>query len=352
MEIGSEFSYYNTSSTNEKKVYRFKDKKYMFTFSGRTSIETVLKNEPQIKKALLPSYCCDSMISPFRKAGIKVDFYDVLYEYEFNVNVNIEDDIDAILWCNYFGYNVNMPDMSAFIYRGGVVIEDITHSLLSNSVYHKQSSYLIGSVRKWGPVLSGGICVSLNRCLNETPQGYPGRGYIDDKKRAMIQKQKYLSGDKDVCKEEFLEMFSESNKWLANNYSDLKIDEESMEILHNMDWDEIRKKRFDNAIALYNGINTCKNIKPLFIVESMSCPLFVPIIVNKEYRQSLRQCLTKNEIYCPIHWPKPNDKCESNLYDIELSLICDQRYNENDMQRMIDVIKKWDEDLENIKKEI
>lgn len=350
MEIGSEFSYYNTS-LNEKKVLKFKEKNYMFTFSGRSSIETVLKSEVNIKKVLLPSYCCEAMLVPFRKNGIIVDFYEVYYQNELKVNINIAQDIDAILWCNYFGFEVDMPDMTRFIDRGGIVIEDITHSLLSNQVYHQQSTYLIGSVRKWVPVLSGGICVSLKGCLNETPQGYPEQEYIDIKKRAMIQKQKYILGDKNVCKEEFLEMFSESNKWLANNYSGLKIDEESMGILNDMDWDEARKKRSDNAIVLYNGLNTCKNIKPLFDVHDMNCPLFVPVIVNKEHRQSLRKYLTVNEIYCPIHWPKPNDKCESNLYDIELSLICDQRYNEKDMQRMIDVIKKWDTDLENIKKE-
>ncbi len=31
-------------------------------FSGRTAIETVLKEIPEARKAALPSYCCDRMI--------------------------------------------------------------------------------------------------------------------------------------------------------------------------------------------------------------------------------------------------------------------------------------------------
>ena len=72
----------------------------------------------------------------------------------------------------------------------------------------------------------------------------------------------------------------------------------------------------------------------------MDCPIFVPILTTN--REAIRKKLIENEIYCPIHWPKPNDKCESNLYELELSLICDQRYNEADMQRIVDVINNCD----------
>lgn len=348
-EIGSEYHYENQKEETNFNTKRLNN--YILTFSGRTSIETVLKNETQIKKVLLPSYCCDSMIEPFRQAGIIVDFYDVYYENEIKININIDQDIDAVLWCNYFGFDVSMPDMKEFINRGGVIIEDITHSLISNQIYHKQSSYLIGSIRKWGPVLSGGICVALDGNFREKPKECPNQEFIDKKKKAMILKQKYLSGDKEIYKDQFLSMFSESNKWLANNYSCLKIDDESLKILNSIDWKDVYQRRCDNATILYGGLENCKNIKPLFNIIKMNCPLFLPVIVDKEHRQSLRKYLIENEIYCPIHWPKPNDKCESNLYDIELSLICDQRYNKDDIQKMVDVIKKWDKDITDIKRE-
>ena len=43
-------------------------------------------------------------------------------------------------------------------------------------------------------------------------------------------------------------------------------------------------------------------------------------------------------IYCPIHWPKPQMGGSSALFDTELSLVCDQRYTEKDMQRMIGIL--------------
>ena len=54
-------------------------------FSGRTAIEAVLKQLSDVHTALLPSYCCDSMIAPFRDAGIQVKFYQVCWDSELKV---------------------------------------------------------------------------------------------------------------------------------------------------------------------------------------------------------------------------------------------------------------------------
>ena len=84
---------------------------------------------------------------------------------------------------------------------------------------------------------------------------------------------------------------------------------------------------------LYDGLKDA--VEFVFLKEDMDCPLFVPIITKK--RNEIRQFLTDNKIYCPVHWPKPAG-CESNLYDTELSLICDQRYSEEDMKRLVEVL--------------
>ena len=69
----------------------------------------------------------------------------------------------------------------------------------------------------------------------------------------------------------------------------------------------------------------------------MDCPLFVPVLL--ENRDKVRKHLTENKIYCPVHWPKP-EGADSNIYDMELSLICDQRYGVNDMERIVSVLSE------------
>lgn len=339
-EIGSEFSM-TFDEQNAENTYL---QDTSLVFSGRTALETVLKNEPLIKKAILPSYCCDSMIEPFRRAGIDVCFYSVFYEDGLQTNVSIPKDVDCLLWCNYFGFRNDMPDLADFVVRGGVIIEDITHSLFSAQPFHKQSHYLVASVRKWEPVLCGGYCVSRKGRMKTLPDRNPSLTFLEKKMSAMQLKARYLDGDNLVSKDTYLELFSESNHWLAENYSGYTIDSYSKEYLRNVNIKAHSKVRKRNAEVLYEELKDCNGIHFLFELSKMDCPLFVPIIVEGGKRNIVRQRLIESQIYCPVHWPKPKMDIESNLYDMELSLICDQRYKEEDMRRIASTIRAFYEE--------
>ena len=51
--------------------------------------------------------------------------------------------------------------------KGKIIIEDITHSILSEKRYSEYSDYLVGSLRKWFPISTGGIVVNRNEKLKE-----------------------------------------------------------------------------------------------------------------------------------------------------------------------------------------
>lgn len=343
-EIGSEYHYEKLSKKGNKTWQGIVDMQdETFVFSGRTAIETVLLNLPHIRKAILPSYCCDSMIEPFRKAGINFIFYEVNFHNGLDIQVDIPEDIDLLLWCNYFGFRVKMPDFTDFIDRGGIILEDITHSFFSQNVYNSQSQYVVASLRKWGPLLCGGYCATKGEYLKYKPTLLPLQEFLEQKKRAMRLKYNYIYEIEDIDKNIFLNDFSESNKWIAKNYSQLAIDEETKNIFTKLDWQEVSEVRKRNAKVLYTGLKDISSIKFLYKEKDMDCPLFVPILVESGMRNSLRRTLTENSIYCPIHWPKPSESCVSNLYEMELSLICDQRYDENDMKRIVEVISRWDD---------
>ena len=70
--------------------------------------------------------------------------------------------------------------------------------------------------------------------------------------------------------------------------------------------------------------------------------MFVPILVDPHIRDDLRSYLINRQIYCPVHWPKSSYHGMCNeLYDMELSLVCDQRYNFADMDRMVHAIMDY-----------
>lgn len=338
-EIGSEFHYTPVSLLKEAHTSIIRLGDDSFTFSGRTAMETVLHNLPGVRKALLPSYCCDSMIVPFRKMGIAVNFYDVFWDGEFRIELDIHQDIDLLVWCNYFGFTQRMPALSQFIARGGIIIEDITHSYLSEKSYHTQSQYLVASVRKWLPLLCGGYCASRVGQLCCKPSVDVPAVFTDRKIRAMKQKTLFLENGDETQKERYLQDFSWCNTWVAEHYANTKIDGESLRYLEAVDTGYVRKRRRENAAVIYRYLDAQENVVPLFTESEMDCPLFVPIIC-KDYaqREMLRKKLIGQKVYCPAHWPRPNDDCKSNLYDLELSLICDQRYGAADMERMMNIV--------------
>ena len=75
------------------------------------------------------------------------------------------------------------------------------------------------------------------------------------------------------------------------------------------------------------------------------CPLFVPVIIKNGKRDALKNYLLENQIYSPVHWPVSKfhklKKEEKNIYDNELSIVCDQRYDKDDMQRILNVITNF-----------
>ena len=71
--------------------------------------------------------------------------------------------------------------------------------------------------------------------------------------------------------------------------------------------------------------------------------MFIPILVPGHKRDELRRSLIADNIFCPIHWPVSQyhvlDEKTRAIYENELSLVCDQRYNEDDMNRIADAIR-------------
>lgn len=338
-EIGSEF--WETPVGNGEGIIKPNNIiDEQFVFSGRTAIDLILKTEQNIRKAMLPSYICESVITPFLDANIEVSFYQVECRNGMVFDLNIEPDTDCLFWCNYFGYKSQMPDLSNFIKRGGIVIEDITHSYFSKQQSNEQSHYLLASLRKWEPVICGGYCASRKKAFESESLRSPSKVYIKKKQDAMRLKRKYLFSKKEVDKNDYLTMFSESNKWLSKNFSSLLIDDFSLEYFSHIDYQKEYEKRRYNAMILHENLKGHDDIELLFEADEMDCPLFVPIIIRNGLRDIVQRRLIENDIYCPVHWAKPNMNCNSNLYEMEISLICDQRYEKRDMQRIIDILCK------------
>ncbi len=337
-EIGSEFI---LAETNTKTFFKL-DNMHLYA-SGRSALNTIIKDiisDNSKHSAYFPSYCCHSMLEPFIKNDVDISFYEVFVnENGFYCDYR-ETNCDIVFLIDYFGFkNINQP-----CFRDKIIIKDVTHSLFRKEK-NFDYSYEFGSFRKW-TAIDGGFALKRKVRLNCSEQNNYSNKFVELRKKARSLKSRYLNGE-NIDKSEFLTLFNEAEDELDKNYANTSFPQDEIQLLQNLDIEFIRNKRRANASVLIEALKSF-NIPQIHIINKLSqndCPLFVTIQVEKKYRDSLKQYLVKQDIYTPIHWPLSelhniSDKAKT-IYDEELSLICDQRYSQDDMYRQAETINNF-----------
>ena len=337
-EIGSEF--WNDGPVKRDRVY---------LLSGRTALEYIIRDilrHHNVKSVLLPSYCCHTMVEPFFRHGISVRFYDVYFDETVGLSVEVPEirEAEIFYYITYFGFSKLIgADIKKIKKMCTVIIEDMTHSWLSgNSECYADYTYV--SYRKWTGFDAIALASKRNGNFLESPEAINAK-YSGMRKQAFAMKRAFIESGVGE-KKNYLNLFDEAEELLEIDYVGYKPMPETMEALLQLDTTRIAKYRKRNAKILIDGLKDIPEIKILFQkMEDEDVPLFVPIMV-RENRAELRKYLIGNAIYCPVHWPKStyhygiSERAEE-LYQKELSLVCDQRYGPDDMDRIVERIRKY-----------
>ncbi len=326
-EIGSEF--WNMPTTNvESTIFPESTQWYL---SGRSALQAIIEDLTECHTVAMPSWCCDSMIKPFVDAGLAIRFYPVWFERDIHQDPRY--DCDVLFLMDYFGYSTSERDLSDY---QGIIIRDMTHSLFSST--YSDADYYFGSLRKWCGVWTGGYAWTREgrklTCLTDD-----GKMYVSLRKQAMKMKEKYISEKTDD--KVYLEVFNRAEE-ILEDIEAFPAAERDVHLAKRLDVEFIRTRRRLNAEVLREAFSSWL-IYP--VLANGDTPMFVPVLVPDNKRDRLRRYLIEHFIYCPIHWPVSQyhrlTEQERKIYDNELSLICDQRYTEQDMQRIIDTIKQF-----------
>ncbi len=330
-EIGSE--YWSVPTMN--KINNLFPESTQWFLAGRSALQAIAKELYGCHTIAMPSWCCHTMIKPFIDVGIKVNFYPVFWKDGLIQEISL--DSDALFIMDYFGYTAQSPDLSGY---KGIIIRDITHSLFSNS--YIDADVYFGSLRKWCGVWTGGFAWTKDGHSLLMEKNDDG-GYIPLRDKAMQLKSCYINGyagplGNSAVDKEYLNIYNEAENCLEN-MGIAAAAKRDIELAKRIDVDFIRSRRRANAKVLRKYFPDWLIFPEL---NETDCPMFVPVFVPDGKRDALRRYLISNDIYCPVHWPKSEyhkiDERESIIYGNELSLICDQRYTEEDMCRICEYI--------------
>lgn len=325
---------------------------YVWMSTGRSAtsfvLDTIESRNPEVRKiAVIPPFTCHTVIEPFLAKGYEVFTLHIGQDLEASaediLKVVKEKNAEVVLFHRYFGINT-IRDIDGIIPElresGVVVIEDCTQNLYSS--YRKSDAdFFVGSIRKWCGVPDGGFAVCREGKFENKPNVIDGK-LQEAKKSASIMKYEYLfdgKGDKQA----FLMKYREAEDILDTQTQYYAIGELSASIQSHLDLEELKKKRRENYRVIAEGLSNIKGIKVIKPnIQSDEVPLYCPILCDN--RSEVQALLVKQSIFAPVVWPKADccPEVDSNadyLYEHILCIPIDQRYNIEEMMRIIKALK-------------
>ena len=298
--------------------------------------------------AVLPSFTCDTVFEPFLKLGYEVYYYPIEEDLSTTSDAILETvfkhDASIVLFHRYFGFNTldGQVDRMCDILRGfgKYTIEDCTQCLYSG-IPRANSDFTIGSIRKWTGTPDGGFAVCRSGAFKDKPEKYDC-GLEDAKVKASYAKYYFLfehKGDKS----EMLALYRKAEDILDRQNEIYAISPMSAKVQAELSVEALANKRRNNFNILRSSLKG--PIHPLFSLDgNQAVPLYFPILV--EDRAALQKHLVQNAIYAPVVWPKDDkqpEQCEGaeHAYKHLLCIPIDQRYDVDDMKRIVSVISQY-----------
>ena len=288
--------------------------------TARNCLEYILLAK-QYTKLYIPYYTCEVFIEPLKRNNIDYQFYHVDESLEpvktYKLSAN-----EAFLYTNYFGAKNDAVKQLSKVY-GKQLIVDSAQAFFAQPVNGIDTFY---SARKFFGVADGGFLYTdgiLNKSLERDMS---------------FDRMSHLLKRIDISAEAAYDDFHKNDDSLKD-VSIRKMSRLTDRILRGIDYKTIKFQRIRNFCFL-NSILGKMNTLPI----DFSCNDNVPMVYPFWGRDKcLRKKLIANKVYVATFWPNVFDWCNENDMEYILAkniipLPIDQRYNEEDMQQIIDII--------------
>ena len=288
--------------------------------TGRNALEYILRVRGY-KHVYLPYYSCDVLLEPFKKLNVKYSFYHINEILELYECIHLTDG-EAILYVNYFGLKQSyVKDLASQF--GKRLIVDNTQAFYAQHIQGIDTFY---SCRKFFGVADGAYlyCDQPLDMELEQDQSWHRMGYL--LKRIDISPEAAYNDFRD-----------ESVKLKQNPIRTMS--QLTHRIMASIDYGQAAERRRENYRSLDETLKTRNRISLPLADDAV--PMVYPYLVD--YGARLRKYLIDHYVFCACYWPNVLDWCilgdmENGLTQNLVSLPVDQRYDDHDMQVILDML--------------
>lgn len=291
--------------------------------TSRNALEYVIRSIPGVRNIYLPLYTCEAVIQPFKRLpNVGYSFYHINNKFEIADDINLKDG-EYLIANNYFGLKDAYIAELAKKY-GDKLIVDNAQALFAPVIPGIKATY---SARKFVGVADGGFAVGVS---DLDVLYYDLDDASEHDSHILIRKEQGAeAGFKNY----------QQNECKLDNQPIRRMAFQTEDILRHIDYKNVIAKRRANYEYLHKALGD-RNQLNLPAIDSFVCPMVYPFLENDE---NLRNRLIDNKIFVARYWSNVLEWCKENDIEYKLAkyilpLPCDQRYGEEDMERIISLI--------------
>lgn len=289
--------------------------------TGRNCLEYILRCR-QYKKVYIPYYTCEVLLEPFKKTGTEYAFYHIDLNFELAEEISLKP-CEALLYTNYFGLKQRYAEELVSKY-GYQLIIDNTQAFYAEPIGGIDTFY---TCRKFFGVPDGAYLYTTERMDVELEQD------VSYKRMAHLLKRIDIGAEAGYA--DFRMVDDGLNNLPIHTMSKL-----TQRLMESIDYEFSARRRRENFIVLHEALKetNCLAIN----LEFDAIPMIYPYMTKKE---GLRAELICKKIFVAKYWPNVLEWCQPDDFEYQLTesvvfLPIDQRYNEQDMQVIIDLVKR------------
>lgn len=290
--------------------------------TGRNALEYILRYIGEVKGVYLPYYTCEVVLKPLKKLHIPYSFYHINAKFEMVEDIQPKEK-EYIIANNYYGVKDAYIKLLAEKY-GEHLIVDCAQALFAKPIPGIKSFY---SIRKYVGVADGGVAYGVD--------GKYSLLYDEDdstlhNSHLLIRKEQGAeAGFKD---------YQQNEKKLDNQPIRLMC-RNTRDILWHINYQKVIAKRKENFSYLHNALKE-KNFIQLPEIGTFACPMVYPLLTKSD--RNLRKELIDNKVFVARYWSNVQELSNYELeYEFATKIVplpCDQRYGEEEMNRIIKII--------------
>lgn len=289
--------------------------------TGRNCLEYILRVRGY-SKVYIPYYTCDVVLEPFKKLDIPYEFYHIDIHLEIRDRFTLKVD-EALLYTNYYGLKQRYVEQLA-AKVGTRLIIDNTQAFYAKPIEGIDTFY---TCRKFFGVADGAY-LYCNAVLDDEIE----QDYSCDRMAHLLKRI-------DMSAEEGYADFRKVDDGL-DNQPIRRMSKLTQRIMQSIDYEAAAKRRRENYSLLHKAL--CGENYLELPLEEDAVPMVYPYLALVK---GLREKLIENKVFVARYWP--NVLGWTTKDDIEYLLACqmqplpvDQRYGEEEMKRIIEIIKQ------------